>query len=421
MRLRDLDGRRVLVWGMRMEGTAAVALLSDAARCRPASMATVDDGTRESADIDRAEVALDGIDVIVKSPGVSRYRPEIAAFLRRGGVVTSLTDIVLSERSGRRAVGVTGTKGKSTTACLTAHLLASAGIPVELAGNIGRPPVDVLDLTDRWIVLECSSYQCADVSVSPEVGIFTSLYPEHLDWHGSADRYAADKVNLFATSEVVFVNGVQAASVEATSTLGERRRLVVPPPLLPLDELVLRGEHNHLNANLALHAAAEAAGEVHPGFATGLRTFRPLQHRLETIGTIDGWEVVDDVLATAPEAVVNSLDVFTGRPVVLLAGGYDRGISYLDFGAALAARPLVTVVAMGPAGGRIADAVEAAGGEARRVAGLDDAVAALDMTATGGGVVLLSPGATSYGEFADYRARSARFRELMRARGLIET
>lgn len=417
MRLRDLDGRRVLIWGMGREGRAAAALLGDPVRARPASVRTVDDGTRESADADRDEVDLDDVDVVVKSPGVSRYRPELVAFLQRGGVVTGLTDLVLAERGGRRAIGVTGTKGKSTTASLVAHLIAAAGVPVELAGNIGRPPVEVLDALDRWIVLECSSYQCADVTVSPEIGVMTSIYEEHLDWHGSYERYVADKLNLFRTSEVTFVNGMQAELVQRTVGLPGRRLVVDGDLTVPLDGLRLLGEHNRRNVNLALHAAARAVGEWHPAFGPALATFEPLEHRLHPIGRLGDLLVVDDVLATAPEAVDSALGVFAGRPVTLLVGGYDREIDYAGFGRVLAARPDLRVIAMGPAGVRIADEMERAGGvRPLTTTGLPEAVAAVD--ADGEGVLLLSPGATSYGEFTDYRARSAAFRSLLEARGL---
>lgn len=418
MRLRDLDGRQVLVWGMGREGRAALGLLTDPARCRPASVVTFDDGARETATADRAAARLDEVDVIVKSPGVSRYRPEITAFLARGGEVTGLTDLVLAERAGRRTVGVTGTKGKSTTASLVAHLLAAAGQPVELAGNIGRPAVEILDATDRWVVLECSSYQCADVTVSPAVGVFTSIYEEHLDWHGSFARYAADKLTLFDTSEVAFVNGMQPRLVQLTDGLAGRQLVRDEDCPVPLDALRLQGLHNRRNANLAVHAAGHALGAVHPSFVEALGTFEPLEHRLHTVGHYGNLVVVDDVLATAPEAVLHALDVFADRPVVLLVGGYDREIDYRHFGAALALRPAVRVIAMGPAGRRVADEIERAGGT--RPATVDRLVEAVDLVdPSEPGVLLLSPGATSYGEFADYRARSAEWRRLLAERGMV--
>jgi UDP-N-acetylmuramoylalanine--D-glutamate ligase len=426
MRLRELDGRRVLVWGLGREGRAALGLLNDDSRCRPASVVTFDDGMRESGVTDRPRIDLSDVDVIVKSPGVSRYRPELVAFVAKGGEITGLTALVLAERAGERTIGITGTKGKSTTSSLVAHLLAGAGVDVELAGNIGRPAAELLEHPDRWVVLECSSYQCADVDVSPNIGVLTSLYQEHLDWHGSYDRYVDDKLNLFRTSSASFVNGMQPECVERTSGLPSRRLVLDGDEPVALDELPLLGVHNRRNANLAVHAAAHALGEVHSSFRRSLSSFQPLEHRLHTVGEYRGHLVVDDVLATAPEAVLNALEVFADRKIVLLVGGYDREIDYRSFGARLAARNGIRVVAMGPAGRRIADEMTRAGaGSVEVVDGLREAIDAVDRLldtdgepSTGASVLLLSPGATSYGEFADYRARSSAFRSLLLERGL---
>ena len=423
MRLRELDGRRVLVWGIGREGSAALRLLEDPTRCRPASVVSFDDGPREVVvEGRRPQVDLSAIDVVIKSPGVSRYRRELAAFEQMGGVITGITALVLAERHGQRTVGVTGTKGKSTTASLTAHLLRSAGVPVELAGNIGRPAAEIIDETDRWVVLECSSYQCADVTVPPQVGIFTSIYEEHLDWHGSFDRYVGDKLRLFGSSpmtscDVVYVNGEQTALRGLAQGVPNARFVVDVDELVPLDGLRLQGVVNRRNANLAVHAAAHVLGEVHRSFEHALGSFEPLAHRLHTLGWFGGLMVVDDVLATAPEAVLAALDVFADQPVTLLVGGYDRALDYRYFGAALATRSSVRVIAMGAAGRRIADEIETAGASRPlTVETLHEALDAVDPA--GRGVLLLSPGATSYGEFADYRARSAAFREVLIHRGM---
>ena len=419
MLFRDLDGKRVLVWGLGREGRAALGLLGDPQRCAPTSVNTVDDGARELAAGGRTLIDLAGVDVVIKSPGVSKYRPELVDFVARGGVVTGLTAMVLAEREGLRTVGVTGTKGKSTTASLTAHLLEAAGIPMELAGNIGRPAVEILDSPEAWVVLECSSYQCADVTVSPEIGIFTSIYEEHLDWHGSFEQYVDDKLCLFASSDMVFVNGEQPALTGIAQRIRRRQILLDDDALLPLDGLRLQGVQNRRNASLALHAAAMIVGDIHPAFAHALTTYEPLEHRLHTLGWYGGMMVVDDVLATAPEAVMHALEVFADRPVTLLVGGYDREIDYRTFGAALSLRPTVRVIAMGPAGRRVADEIERAGSQRPlTVDTLPEAVDAVDPSEQG--VLLLSPGATSYGEFADYRARSAAFRALLEQRGMTQ-
>lgn len=440
MRLADLDGKRVLVWGLGREGRAALELLADKNWCRPASVETFDDGARELGNTGPVpEYLLDGVDVIIKSPGVSRYRPELRAFVAAGGTVTGLTALVIAERSGRRVVGVTGTKGKSTTAGLIAHLIAAAGESVELAGNMGRPAVETLNSPESWLVLECSSYQCADIEPtpgsSPEIGVFTSIYQEHLDWHLTYGQYVSDKMRLFATCDTTLVNAMQPELVRVTDgsfgPVGGRRLIrdsgVGTPPgdgeLVDLGRLNLVGLHNRRNANLAVHAASHVMGLVHRCFEPALAAFQPLEHRLHVLGHYGNLTVVDDVLATAPEAVLSALEVFADRPVILLLGGYDRAIDYRDFALSLVTQPRVRVIAMGPAGARIADEMERASGTRPvSVATLVEAVDLVDPVAFGPaerGVLLLSPGATSYGEFADYRERSARFRSLLLQRGMV--
>lgn len=450
MRFSDLDGKRVLVWGLGREGNAALGLLADTTWCRPASVETFDDGARELGHSTPVpDYLLDNVDVIIKSPGVSRYRPELRGYIAGGGMVTGLTALVIAERGGRRVVGVTGTKGKSTTAGLIAHLIAAAGESVELAGNMGRPAVETLNSPQSWLVLECSSYQCADIEPtpgsSPEIGVFTSIYQEHLDWHLGYEQYVADKVRLFATCDTTLVNGMQPELVRVTDgsfgPVGGRRliRDGVPDPvrsgalpgdgeLVDLDGVNLVGIHNRRNANLAVHAAAHVMGVVHRRFEPALATFQPLEHRLHVLGQYGNLTVVDDVLATAPEAVLAALEVFADRPVTVLLGGYDREIGYRDFALALVNRPSVRVIAMGPAGARIADEMERVGGtRPATVATLAEAIDLVDPAGswsetghpTGHGVLLLSPGATSYGEFTDYRERSARFRSLLLQRGMV--
>src|SRR4051812_3208819 len=213
MRFSELEGARVGVWGAGRE------IRSFAAQCRrrlPGARiaAAVFDGppperlqelllTGEEPAVGgpaEAVAVLGACDVVVRSPGVSIHRPEVAALRDRGTPVTTATALWLDERGGGRVMGVTGTKGKSTTAALAHHLLVAAGEPALLAGNIGVPAIDLLDADDAaadgggrdgaaTAVVELSSYQIADLGGGPRVAVFTNLYSEHLDWHGSPERY----------------------------------------------------------------------------------------------------------------------------------------------------------------------------------------------------------------------------------------
>jgi UDP-N-acetylmuramoylalanine--D-glutamate ligase len=421
MRWRELTGRRVGVWGMGREGRAALALLE---RAGAAGIVTVDE--REPVSVLEA---LAGVEVVIVSPGVSRYRPEVAALLARGVALTSLTHLLFAEREGRRMVGVTGTKGKSTTASLIHTLLVAAGVPAELGGNIGRPPSELLDAPDdTWLVLEVSSYQASGVAHSPEVGVLTELFPEHLDWHGSLERYVADKLTLFRSPQCgrLFVNGWSPGCIAETAS--SPNRVLVGTDDLPVAaaDMQLLGIYNRRIACWSLAVAEHIAGRPlrgDPLVLDALRRFPPLPHRLETIGRLRGGRVVEDLLATAPQAVAVALEVFGDGPVVLLVGGQDRGVDYKPLATAIAQHPSpVRVVAHGEAGPRIAATVRSVAPTVPLVvtAGLDAAVAAaaaeLDLAmaegARSGGQasLLFSPGAPSYDQHVDYRARSEAFR-----------
>ena len=441
MRLRDLAGRRVVIWGWGNEGRAARHILERHAP--PSSLVVVDDQSRPSdAEVLRgadAAAAIAAADVIVKSPGVP---PRLLTGL--GKPVTGGTKLWFAETGGDRTIGVTGSKGKSTTASLIAHLLEAIGEPVVLAGNVGRALLDVLDvdLSDgtaalRWNVLELSSFQCAEVEYSPQIGVLTALFPEHLDWHGSIDRYYADKINLFQhRSDIVSV--VNAANPNIAARLAKRTdELVNVIPygtsagLHPVDgwivdsglrriaslaRFALLGGHNAVNvcgALTVLRALGFDASD--PTVQAALDTFRPLDHRLQPLCEIDGRLVVDDGLSTAPDAAVAALAAFDDRPVTILVGGHDRGLDYGVLFAAIAARTQPTYVLGVPdSGGRIVDGIaDSPLVGAISFADFDDAVGFALSETPPGGVILLSPAAPSFGRFADYKARSAHFRELL--------
>ena len=216
MHLADLRGRNVAVWGTGREGVAAVRAIAPVA---PASLVAVDDrrnflATTWSRQLSAlaplhagpsAFEALSRADVVVRSPGIAQTHPWMVELRQRGVRVTGGTALWMATHA-RRTVGVTGSKGKSTTSSLISHLLAAVGRPNAYGGNIGVP---VLDLPDAGeYVLELSAYQCADLDDSPRVCALTSLFPEHLDWCGGEQEYYRDKLNLVANGpERVVVNG----------------------------------------------------------------------------------------------------------------------------------------------------------------------------------------------------------------------
>jgi len=365
--------------------------------------------------------------VVVRSPGVSTHREELVALRERGVVVTTATGLWLAQCAGERVIGVTGTKGKSTTAALIAHLARAAGQTVALAGNIGVPALDLLDAQPAQVtVLELSSYQIADLEVGPEVAVVTNVYREHTDWHGSEQAYRADKLRLLGLA------GVRAAVLNVRDERLAALALDVPvlgygqphgwdvtaagiafagELRLAHGELPLRGEHNALNLCAAL-TALQAFGVAVPPLGEALAGFRALPHRLETVCERDGVLWVNDSISTTPESTMAALESFPGREVVLIAGGQDRGQDYAGLARALSASG-ASVIAIPTTGTRLLAAAREADVPAARAlpaADLCDAVRIAGGLAQAGTVVLLSPAAPSFDHYRDFEERGERFR-----------
>lgn len=481
LRVRDLAGQRVVVWGFGTEGRAAARLLRR--HVAPASLAVVVDGVvpaelpedladlpvLNGADADRA---IAKAQVIVKSPGVSPYHGRLAE-LGAHAAITGGTALWFAETGGARAIGVTGSKGKSTTTSLIAHLLSALSIPNVLAGNVGRALLDVLDEQlsetspndriegsprgefegDVTYALELSSFQSAEVRSSPEVGVLTALFPEHLDWHGSVEQYYADKANLFAHATRTPSGVTVCTKVAANNdnpTVGAMDWQTVAPGaaviaygvagvitvvgrsildidgtvLIDLAEALLPGRHNAINLAGALTALRAYGIDLRANQAAlqnAAVQFVPLAHRLQPVGSIGGRLVVDDSLSTAPQAAVAALAAFDDRPVGIIVGGHDRGLDYEPLATALAQRTTLTWVCGVPLSGeRIMPLIQRALSNAGNTAVIvkafddfDDAVHHAAAVVPEGGVILLSPAAPSFGRFVDYRDRGMHFRALL--------
>jgi UDP-N-acetylmuramoyl-L-alanine---L-glutamate ligase len=455
MKLADLAGKRVLVWGLGKEGQAALDLLARHVVPQSVVVATDDAPTSPEAAPgvawqQIADVNFGEIDVIVKSPGVSPNHPVMVADVApRGIAVTGGTALWFAESGGDRTIAVTGSKGKSTTSSLIAHFLNGIGVDARLAGNVGRALLDVLvdqldgvEQVPDWYVLELSSYQTAELRHSPEVGVLTALFPEHLDWHGSVEQYYNDKCNLFAHRPTIGVAAnidnesvaerfaslpnATAYGSEGLHVLGTRIVESDGSLLLDLADSMLVGRHNAINVSGALTALRLAGVDLaanRTALADALRSFRPLAHRLEPVGEHNGRLVIDDSLSTAPQAAVAALAAFGDRPVGIIVGGHDRGLDYQPLADAIAARTTPTWVCGVPLSGErivpLIHATMAAHGTDRSIVDVqafDDFDAAVlhaaDVVPVGG-VLLLSPAAPSFGRFRNYAERGQHFQALL--------
>jgi len=356
--------------------------------------------------------------LIVKSPGVSLYKPIFDAARHAHIPVTSNLNLWGAHfRKGRQVIAITGTKGKSTTATLTWLMLTHSGVDAGLAGNVGVAPLDIRD-HHKTVVFELSSYQTADMDFAVDFAGFTNLYPEHVDWHGSVEQYYKDKLNLIdRKGRFRVAMSFQAHErPEARAAIHhDTRRIMLLDPLSE-DAIIaavkaskLKGEHNLDNARLAARLAL-AAGATLDGVLTGIAAFTPLPHRLEE-HAIGGKVFVDDSISTTPEATKAALQSYAGQKIALLAGGHERQQDYTDLAERLTGGTVTLLLCLPVTGTRLAEAVRQSAPQIETIEApdLQTAMQILSDRRALFDTAILSPGAPSYNQFKNFEERGTAF------------
>jgi len=375
-----------------------------------------------------SKAGLNGFDTLVRSPGISPYRNSLVLARSAGAKITSASNLWFAAHPDQKTICITGTKGKSTTAALVAHMLRNCGFSTQLAGNIGRPLLDCDDLEVDWWVIELSSYQLADLVARPTISVLLNLSSEHLDWHGSEQNYRNDKLRLAELSggRSLIVN---AADPVLTAALADRNNIswfnsedgfrVHRGRLYDAEsELDVRlpaglpGMHNLSNIAAAL-AVVRAAGADTLAATRSIATFQSLSHRLQTVGNEAGVQFVNDSIASTPLATVAALDAFAGRKVTLLVGGFERGLDWAPYIAQIKKLLPHAIIGIPDNGGRIIREMREADlspeNGLHEASDLEAAVQLAIKLSPPGGVVLLSPGAPSFPRYNDYRDRGRQF------------
>ncbi|MCD9005280.1 UDP-N-acetylmuramoyl-L-alanine--D-glutamate ligase [Luteimonas sp. XNQY3] len=462
MRISQLEaiaanGGRIALWGWGREGRAAYAALR-AARdsgfgirdpvALPLTVFCSEDETAEVSGLGDPLLQVETVassehlarfDVVIKSPGISPYRPDAMAAAGQGTQFVGGTALWFATRAapGEVAAGtvcVTGTKGKSTTTALLAHLLRVHGLRTALAGNIGLPLLELLGAeADAWAI-ELSSYQTGDVAtggVRPEIAVVTNIFPEHLDWHGSEAQYVDDKLSLLtrARPRIAVLNANDPRLAALVLPDSEIHWFGTPEgwhlrgdvlhrgdtAVMDTSSLPLPGRHNRGNLCGVLTAIEALDIDAAP-LAAATAGFVPLPHRLQPLGTRDGVLWVNDSISTTPHASLAALDVYGERRVALLVGGHDRGLDWQAFADAMRTGAPHAIVTMGQNGPRIlellAPVAREVGFQLSAADDLDSAIVQARAALDGEGVLLLSPGAPSFGAYRDYTARGRHFAAL---------
>jgi UDP-N-acetylmuramoylalanine--D-glutamate ligase len=355
---------------------------------------------------------LEGVDLLVKSPGVPAEAPLAAAARERG--LTIWSEVELGARLlANPILGVTGTNGKTTTSELLGEVFRAAGKRVAVAGNVGRPltGLDGALPEDAWVVCELSSFQLEDIEeFRPSIAVLLNLTPDHLDRYEGFEEYRGAKLRIFENQLEEDVAVVPAGFGEVP---GRARRVEFDlDDALPAEPLI-PGEHNRENAAAAT-AAARAAGISDDAIARALVSFEGVPHRLELVREIDGVRFVNDSKATNPEAAERALSAYPPG-IRLILGGSRKSSSYDRLARAAAERGVAKAYLIGESADDIAEALAAAGVRFTGSVTLEQAIADAYADAERGEVVLLSPACASFDQFRDFEERGERFRELVSA------
>jgi UDP-N-acetylmuramoylalanine--D-glutamate ligase len=366
---------------------------------------------------------LDAVDLIVRSPGV---RPETLP-------VNVPTTSVVGEFMARcpaPIIGVTGTKGKGTTATAITSIVRAAGRQVFVGGNIGATPLTMLPRIqpDDLVVLELSSFQLMDLRVSPQVAVVLAVTPDHLNWHRDMAEYEQAKSSIarYQSPDDLVVYAADNPPAARIATASPARHLPVGDPdgvhlrdgaiylrntrVIEVGDVPLPGEHNRINIAAAIAATHDLAGGDHEVIRSGVRGIEALPHRLQVVAICNGVTWVDDSLSTTPQTTIAAMAAFDG-PKVLILGGSTKGVSFDGLAQTITNASIRAILLTGAEAPRIATALDTAGvtGYEHIPGPMTDIVARAAHHAWPGDVVLLSPACSSVGDYRNYADRGDQF------------
>ncbi len=449
----DWNGQRVLVLGAARQGQAAARWLN-----HHGSIVTVND-RRSGEELFAARTALADLpitwvlgshpqeilektDILCISGGIPLDNPLVLAAIKRGIPLTNDTQIFM-EVAPCRTVGITGSAGKTTTTTLVGQMAAKAiGDKAYVGGNIGDPLLNYVDDMgpDAMAILEISSFQLDQMTISPNVAAILNITPNHLDRHGTMESYIAAKRRILEFQHPAYSAVLNRSDAGSWSLRGDVHGQLVSfgegqvtdehegtalvddmlllhrhdgeIPLLDRDGIQLRGKHNVMNV-LAAFAIGYAAGLPLDAMVTATREFRGAPHRLEFVRERNGVKWYNDSIATAPERTIADIRSFT-EPIVLLLGGRDKNLPWSEL-ASLVRQRVEHVVLFGEAAEKIAAALDQAIGPfpltLDHCKGLEEAVQAAARVAAPGSIVLFSPGGTSFDQFYDFEERGKAYQK----------
>lgn len=389
---------------------------------------------------------LERFSTIFVTPGMRKDLPELVHARSRSVEISSEMQLFFSQCKAR-IIGITGSSGKTTTTTLIGEILSASGYNTWVGGNIGTPLIERVNSlgTDHWVVLELSSFQLETMTRSPNIGVVTNISPNHLDMHGSMGAYVdakrhvyrhqdpndwlvlnhddawADEMEMEAPGNVRRFSRrgpvIQGAFVDddriVLARSAQRRRTL--EQVCSVSDIRLLGEHNVDNV-LAAVTAADLCGVRLSTVRDVVASFTGVPHRLELVRDVWGVRYYNDSIATTPARAAAGIRAFA-QPIILIAGGYDKGIPFDELAAAIHENEVKAVITLGETAEKIELAIKEYGPgnwpKVDRAGSFEAAVERAHAMAVAGDVVLLSPGCASYGMFRNFEERGARFRQLV--------
>lgn len=410
--------KKILILGFGREGRSSYNLIESVGGFKSldvadANQVSLPEGS--SSTLIHGESYMDYMneyDVVFKSPGIvlpkdpSEYNCQI----------TCQADLFLRVY-GSQIIGITGTKGKSTTSSLTYHILKNAGKDVLFAGNIGLPVFEITDdiQEDTIIVIELSCHQLEYAANNPHIAVLLNLYEDHLDHYGTVEKYHSAKKNIYRfqkANDTLYVGKEWAP----TSNECHSNIIGIDAPELPFsswEELgikTLRGNHNLINATF-VYKICQQYSVSDSDFIEGIKSFKPLAHRLEYIGSKNAVDFYDDSISTTVESAISAIKAISNGSVILI-GGMDRGIDYCGLIEYLKDRPIANVICMYESGKRVYNELTKYLSDGLYYR--DDLMSAVALSkelAPANTAVILSPAAASYGYFKNFEERGDKFKE----------
>lgn len=403
-----LKDKKILILGFGREGKVTYEFIKRYVKCKALGIA-------DKTHINLPEKVysgedylkeIDDYDVIIKSPGIPFFDIE-----KYKDKVTSQTELLLKVNS-KNVIGITGTKGKSTTTSLIFNILNQAEVDCRLIGNIGIPPFSCLEDINENTVLVCemSSHQLENLTVSPHISVILNIFEEHLDHYNSYEEYQLAKVNIFRhqkKDDVVIYNYENELVKEYVAKYANGIKRTFPYEYNVETKLI--GEHNKANV-MAARLVAKELKISEDSIRNTIKEFNGLAHRLEFIGEFDGIKYYNDSISTIPEATIQAIESLKDVDTVLI-GGLDRGIHYDSFISYLEQSDVKNIILMYDTGKKIFDKINSDG--AVYVKDLEEAVMLAKKVTKKGKACLLSPAAASYGFFKNFEERGERFKEFV--------